>query len=150
MSVGRNRAIALAAAVAVAVGIGFLASADQGTTTGSVTYSGLPPGNHTFEVRAIDAAGNVDPTPAVASWEVVVENTAPQATATWHQDTATVSVNAGGDIKEVLFYVNGVMASRKTTIPYERRTAKTGNLTLKESIREMDGDVAVTTLRVTR
>ena len=33
-------------------------------------YSGFLDGAHTFEVRAIDAAGNVDPTPAVWNWNV--------------------------------------------------------------------------------
>jgi hypothetical protein len=33
-------------------------------------YAGLGPGPHVFRVRAIDAAGNADPTPAVASWFV--------------------------------------------------------------------------------
>ena len=34
------------------------------------TYTGLKPGLHTFRVRAIDPAGNVDPTPAVDTWRV--------------------------------------------------------------------------------
>jgi glucose/arabinose dehydrogenase len=33
-------------------------------------YSELAAGRHTFEVRAIDAAGNVDPTPATWNWTV--------------------------------------------------------------------------------
>jgi hypothetical protein len=31
-------------------------------------YAGLPAGPHRVQVRAVDAAGNVDPTPAEASW----------------------------------------------------------------------------------
>jgi hypothetical protein len=34
------------------------------------TYSGLSDGSHTFEVRAKDSMGNVDPTPASYSWTV--------------------------------------------------------------------------------
>jgi N-acetylglucosamine-6-sulfatase len=34
------------------------------------TYSGLATGSHTFEVRAVDEAGNVDATPASYSWRI--------------------------------------------------------------------------------
>lgn len=33
-------------------------------------YTGLPAGQHSFGVRAIDSAGNVDPTPATATWTI--------------------------------------------------------------------------------
>lgn len=36
----------------------------------TATLSGLELGRHTFAVRAIDAAGNADPTPAARSWTV--------------------------------------------------------------------------------
>jgi hypothetical protein len=39
------------------------------------TLSGLAAGSHTFEVRAIDSSGNVDPSPASFSW--VIDRTAP-------------------------------------------------------------------------
>ncbi len=42
------------------------------------TYSGLSDGAHTFSVTATDPAGNVDPTPATASW--TVDTTAPDVT----------------------------------------------------------------------
>lgn len=34
------------------------------------SYGGLVDGNHSFAVRAIDPAGNVDPSPATQSWQV--------------------------------------------------------------------------------
>jgi len=44
---------------------------------GSVTYTGLAQGPHTFRLRAVDAAGNVDATPAVATF--VVDTLPPEA-----------------------------------------------------------------------
>ncbi len=38
--------------------------------TSPQTYTGLAPGSHTFEVRATDAAGNIDPTPATYTWVI--------------------------------------------------------------------------------
>ena len=44
-------------------------------------YSGLANGPHDFRVRATDAAGNVDETPARHSWTVAVDATAPSVSA---------------------------------------------------------------------
>ena len=49
-----------------------------GSCSSPQTYSSLPEGNHTFHVRATDAAGNVDPTPATFTWSV--DTVAPQTT----------------------------------------------------------------------
>jgi hypothetical protein len=46
--------------------------------TSPASYSGLVPGVHTFRVRAIDTAGNADPTPAQQTWTVQA-NTPPTA-----------------------------------------------------------------------
>jgi hypothetical protein len=46
--------------------------------TSPAAYTGVVDGPHTFSARAIDAAGNVDPTPATTSWSV--DTTAPETT----------------------------------------------------------------------
>ena len=47
--------------------------------TSPATYTGLGEGVHAFAVRARDAAGNVDATPASGSW--TVDSAAPNTTA---------------------------------------------------------------------
>ena len=46
--------------------------------TSPKNYTGLREGSHTFEVRAIDAAGNTDPTPASYTW--TIDTVAPNTT----------------------------------------------------------------------
>ncbi|MBI2889365.1 MAG: carboxypeptidase regulatory-like domain-containing protein [Nitrospirae bacterium] len=53
----------------------------------SQTYSTLSNGTHSLQVRATDAAKNVDPTPAVYSWGV--DTSAPQASSVVPSNTAT-------------------------------------------------------------
>jgi hypothetical protein len=45
--------------------------------TSPASYSGLAPGTHTFAVRATDAAGNVDPTPASETWTISSSSSGP-------------------------------------------------------------------------
>jgi hypothetical protein len=40
------------------------------TCTSPATYQGLAVADHRFEVRAVDAAGNTDPTPATRTWTI--------------------------------------------------------------------------------
>ena len=58
---------------------------------GTTTYWDVADGEHTFAVRAIDAAGNIDATPATWTW--VVDATAPETTVDagpdWVADTVT-------------------------------------------------------------
>ena len=54
--------------------------------------SGLAVGFHSFAVRAIDVAGNVDATPATRSW--IVDRTAPQTTISSGPPARTASLSA--------------------------------------------------------
>jgi hypothetical protein len=47
-----------------------LDSAAYQSCTSPTTYQGLAAADHQFAVRAIDAAGNVDPTPATRAWTI--------------------------------------------------------------------------------
>ena len=48
-----------------------------GSCASPKSYSALPNGTHTFSVRATDAAGNADATPASRSWTVAVATPSP-------------------------------------------------------------------------
>jgi parallel beta-helix repeat protein len=62
----------------------------------SVSYMGLTLGSYTFEVRAIDFLGNVDPTPAGYPWtvEAAPPGVAPETTIESGPDSATASTTA--------------------------------------------------------
>ena len=57
------------------------------------TYT-LSAGSHTFEVRARDISGNVDPTPASYTWTLVAATGAPTATIDSGPDAVTVDTGA--------------------------------------------------------
>lgn len=57
-----------------------------------MNYTDLADGNHTFQVRAIDAANNVDPSPAQASW--MVDTSAPTISLTSPPNGTTYKVKS--------------------------------------------------------
>jgi hypothetical protein len=62
-------------------GSSFQCKLDGGSFSGcpstGITYSGLAEGPHTFQVRAVDASHNTDPTPAGYSFSIVLSGAAP-------------------------------------------------------------------------
>ncbi|MBW3592701.1 MAG: PASTA domain-containing protein, partial [Actinobacteria bacterium] len=76
------------------------------------SYSGLGDGSHTFDARAVDAAGNVDATAASHTW--TIDTTAPSGALTAPADGAVVAddvevsadaSDAGSDVANVAFEV---------------------------------------------
>jgi hypothetical protein len=63
-----------------------------------VRLRGLAVGTHTFEVRAVDVAANVDPSPAYASWTVVNPPPPPDTTP---PDTSITEAPASGPDRSV-------------------------------------------------
>lgn len=78
-------------------------------------YMGLSDGSHTFSVRATDAAGNVDPTPATYTWTIStapaspITVTATAGTPTGNYNTLTeavTAINAGTHQGDIVVNVN--------------------------------------------
>ena len=71
---------------------------DYGACSSPKAYPGLDDGAHRFRVRAVDRAGNPDPSPASRKWtvdtnppETAIENGPPHVS---HKDTATFTVSS--------------------------------------------------------
>jgi parallel beta-helix repeat protein len=80
-------------------GLSFQCALDTGSfvaCSSPQAYENLAPGLHTFQVRALDAAANVDGTPAAYSWtiEVPVDTTAPETTITAQPPATTTLTTA--------------------------------------------------------
>ena len=61
------------------------------TTSSTISFTGLSDGGHTFQVAAIDAAGNVDQAPASFTW--TISTAAPSLTEALKNDTGSPSTD---------------------------------------------------------
>jgi hypothetical protein len=98
--------------------------------TSPTSYSGLANGSHTFSVRATDAAGNLDGTPATRTWTVdvaivdttppTVSLTSPAAGTSTVRGTLQLSADASDDVAvdHVDFLVNGTVIGTAGSAPY--------------------------------
>jgi hypothetical protein len=87
--------------------------------TSPKTYVSLAEGNHTFGVRATDAAGNTDPTPAVRSWAIdLTAPAAPVITAPTDgstNPTGTVTVSGTAEPSSIVTVFEGATSKGTTT-----------------------------------
>src|SRR2546427_311984 len=91
--------------------LSFECSLDGGafsSCTSPVLYSGLSRTSHTFAVRAKDQAGNVDPTPATATWTITkiepVITWATPADITYPMALSNTQLNATADVAGSFLY----------------------------------------------
>ncbi len=91
------------------------------TCTSPKSYTGLSNGSHTFQVRAIDPAGNVDSTPASFTWTVdtsppvITGNVSPAQNGNgWNNSNVTVSWNVS-DPESGIASSNGCGSSTLST-----------------------------------
>jgi hypothetical protein len=99
----------------------FACSIDAGafaTCTSPASYSGLANSSHTFSVRATDAAGNTDQTPAAQTWTVNVPPAAPV-------NTVLPSISGATSQGSMLTADLGTWTNSPTTYKYQWRRCNT-------------------------
>jgi hypothetical protein len=124
---------------------------DSGTfaaCTSPKTYTGLGLGSHTFEVRASDAVGHVDATPASFTWqitEVYGPGTYDDGHAAWTYTGNWTAYTGSGPASDTMHYTNAQNASASITfsgtqfIVYFARYVNRGNVEVW-----IDGELAHT------
>jgi myo-inositol-hexaphosphate 3-phosphohydrolase len=86
--------------------------------TSPANYSALADGSHTFQARAVDGAGNPDPTPATRTWAI---DTTPPAVATVSPADGSTGVAVGANVQATF------------SEPVDPTTVTTGTFTLTRS-----------------
>jgi fibronectin type 3 domain-containing protein len=145
----------------------FSCNADAGNFVSCASprsYSGLTPGTHTFTVRATDAAGNVDPTPATYTWTIVSptqpDTTLPTVSFASPANGATVSgivtatANAADNtaVAKVELSLDGSLKMTDTTAPYnysfDSKTLINGSHTLTAKAFDAAGNSQSATITI--
>jgi hypothetical protein len=98
-----------------------LDGAPFGGCTPPRAYTSLPSGSHVFQVRATDAAGNTDPTPASRSWTVTDSSTPLFSDGFESSDLSAWQTVTGGDGQA------GVQSSVVKSGSYAARLSETAN-----------------------
>lgn len=99
-----------------------------------LVVSGLAPGSHTFEVRAEDQPGNVDPTPASASWAVLAPETPPQVKPPLAAPSKVTGVKVKRTKKKAIIRWKAVAGatSYRVTVGKKTKTVAKPSFTLKK------------------
>lgn len=110
-------------------------------------YSSLAVGTHTFSVRATDQAGNLEPSPPVASWNIVATppptttpppsgSVSPSPSTTPASDGLPTAVKTGaGKLQLVLTAKRRQRLSRRSQLKVQARCAKACSLSLSGTVK---------------
>ena len=98
--------------------------------TSPKTYTGLADGSHTFQVRAKDAVGNVDPTPASYTWTI---STVPASPVTVTATAGTTGPTGYNTVKEAFDAINAGTHQGAVTVSINANTTETASAVLNAS-----------------
>jgi len=125
--------------------------------TGPFTVGPLALGTHTFQVRAKDATGNVDPTPATYTWRVNATPAAVDDSKTTDEDTPVTITVLGNDtgLGDAPILISAtdpphgtVMVNADNTIVYTPDPDYNGSDTFSYTVTDADGQTSTGTVNV--